>query len=246
MAAIHGNDLREVDRLIAQGTSVHGQTIGGVTPVRAALMNSDVDILERLLEAGANPEGCAFECALREGKLDHAVALVAHGADPRWADRDETPLKTPLLHRLIEDEFRADADALTSVATLLRHGVGIESRGMYGETPLMVAAANYRPAVVECLLAHGADIHARDDNGCSALLYAANSETITYSQGLGFPCTQILAAHGACREDRDNNGNGIPEAARRFLTALDERATLSARVRHDTETENDNGVSFSL
>ena len=44
-----------------------------------------------------------------------------------------------------------------------------------GDTALHMAAAAYRPEIVEILIAHGADVHARNRHGATPLHYAADA-----------------------------------------------------------------------
>ena len=50
----------------------------------------------------------------------------------------------------------------------------VNDKSSYGITPLIAAAAMGRGNVIEYLVAHGADVNAKDDMGKTALLYAVN------------------------------------------------------------------------
>ena len=60
------------------------------------------------------------------------------------------------------------------VASLLDHGAQSEARDPGGRTPLIVAVWLDDKACLELLLAHKADVNAKDNLGSSALHYAAN------------------------------------------------------------------------
>ena len=52
---------------------------------------------------------------------------------------------------------------------LLRAKAEVDQAGIYGDTPLIVAAANGHLACVELLLAGGANVHHKGNDGLSAL-----------------------------------------------------------------------------
>lgn len=55
----------------------------------------------------------------------------------------------------------------------LGRGADINARDRFGDTPLMVAARNARPEVVQELLRHGANARLQDDFGLSAAHWAS-------------------------------------------------------------------------
>ena len=68
---------------------------------------------------------------------------------------------------------------------LLRHGASVNAKeGWRGQTALMWAAAEGHAAVIEALVARGADVHARSNGGFTALLFAAREGQIAASKAL--------------------------------------------------------------
>lgn len=59
-----------------------------------------------------------------------------------------------------------------TVSLLLARGADVNAKSTDGVTPLMQAAGAYEVDVMQTVLDHGADIHAVDDNGWTALLHA--------------------------------------------------------------------------
>lgn len=55
---------------------------------------------------------------------------------------------------------------------LLDSGADIETRDEKGMTPLLWAASNFRAKILQLLIDHGANAHARDNAGLSALDHA--------------------------------------------------------------------------
>ena len=85
--AAYWSDRDTLDLLIAAGSSVDAQNDYGATPLWAACANRHGGIVERLLEAGANPnlrlrsgETLLMRC-VHTGDAAAVRALVAHGAD---------------------------------------------------------------------------------------------------------------------------------------------------------------------
>lgn len=71
-----------------------------------------------------------------------------------------------------------------AVGLFLDGGVGSEVRNERGWTPLMLAAFNGHPEVIELLLKHGADVYSNDLGGNSALHWAAFSGHVDCAQAL--------------------------------------------------------------
>lgn len=110
---------------------------------------------------------------------------------------------------LAQDEFPVFHPVLTAVREcgpdileyFLDQGVagGLESEG----NPLLFwACLESEPRNVTLLLAHGADIHKRNKDGLTALMYAANSPEGEASVEIA----RILIAHGADRAALDGRG----------------------------------------
>jgi len=137
----------------------------------------------------------AFQVRLRQQKLTVALLnaidkgdvgamhrVLARGADPNGCWQDEPP---PTF-------FAFCRQAL--------HG----SRPEPGRrlTPLMIAALDGNLETVRILLDAGADVHARDAEGYTPLLWA-----VCNWWGGSDPILHLLAAHGADIEAKANDGN---------------------------------------
>src|SRR5262249_36152949 len=99
----------------------------------------------------------------RPGAARIVTLLLDKGADPKARDRGGF---TPLLRAA----FHGDAGTLK---VLIARGVDVNARGL-GMTPLFGAVNGNRAAVVDLLLAHGADATAKDDDGAGILAYATS------------------------------------------------------------------------
>lgn len=105
--------------------------------------------------------------AIEEDRGRDALALITGGADIEARDIDgETPLFGAIHHRRTE-----------IVHVLLRAGADIEARNGNDYTPLMSAAnSSWREAgaeAVRTLISYGADVHAADKTGVTAMHLAA-------------------------------------------------------------------------
>jgi ankyrin repeat protein len=128
----------------------------------------DTERVRELLDAdpalaGAwSPDGFqALHLAAFFGHADAAKALLEHGADPSTVARHQFVKVTPL-HSAVASE---GAESLDTVKTLLAAGAPVNAGAEGGGTPLHSAAFNGNAAIVEALVAHGADWDAAKDDG---------------------------------------------------------------------------------
>ncbi|KAF4470475.1 ankyrin repeat [Fusarium albosuccineum] len=175
-----------------------------------ASANGRLAEMERLIRAGADPEGYGdgetpLYMAAAFGQLDAVVALVEHEADPFHRDEQGRTALTAaargghvsiirLLHELGDClELRvktgrgplleaASKGQTEDVALLLDLGAKSESKDSRGGTPLWYAATNGHRAVVELLLAHGANIESANKSGCTPLMAAVKSRDRTVAR----------------------------------------------------------------
>ena len=144
-----------------------------------------VDSLRLLVELGVDVNGkpgdeSALHCAARAGQLETVKLLVELGADVHARDRnfDGTPLcfanykgQRHVVEYLLQFATICEAvevGGLDRVRTLLRENPECVSvRDDVGSTPLHYPYRNtqHGAEIVELLIAHGADINARDNEG---------------------------------------------------------------------------------
>jgi ankyrin repeat protein len=94
---------------------------------------------------------------------------------------------------------------IAPVDVLLRHGAAINLIE-YDKTPLMVAASEEKLDMIAFLIDQGADIDARDSEGCTAFMSSAKH--------VRPEVLALLAQRGADLYVRDNNGMTALQLAR--------------------------------
>lgn len=145
-----------------------------------ALMRDDAEFARFALDlpggsAPALTDADVFTAA-RSSAAECMRLLVARGADPARAVETEGNGDTPLLAAF---GFGGSETCAALAEYLIGLGVPVNGANDCGVTPLMSACWALRPGssphCVAVLLRHGADVHARDVHGESALLHAANA-----------------------------------------------------------------------
>jgi len=167
--AADGNDVRLANAIkagdrataltLAQDRDlVNTRAADGTTALHWAVEADDLEIVQRLLRAGANAEAAnrygvtPLALAATNGSAGVAEALLKAGADANASlPEGQTVLMTAAR--------TGNADA---IGVLLRSGAAVNAKENWlGETALMWAAVENHPAAVRRLVAGGADINAR-------------------------------------------------------------------------------------
>ena len=187
--------------LLSAGADVNARTDGGHT---ALLLAADYDgageTVEMLLDRDADvnarsvlpvPINTAIARAAMRGDVEVIIMLLARRATLNDLDKsDKGKGSAPFLVSVIRGD--------TNLASfLLERGAVLETRFEGGDTakrstPLMWAAWWGFPEMVKLLLRHGASMEARNDEGLTALMYAAAAKDRGDTEVL-----EILLAAGA-------------------------------------------------
>lgn len=156
LRAVHEDDFKKVDQLIAAGVDVKAANRYGVTPLAVASESGNAAMIDRLLKAGADANAplpgseTPLMTASRTGKLDAVKALLSRGADAnaKEAKRGQTAVMWAAA------EGHADV-----VEALIAAGADFKARLDSGFTPLLFAAREGRKEVIRVLLKAGVDVN---------------------------------------------------------------------------------------
>jgi uncharacterized protein len=199
-----------------------------------AIQKADVPTVERLLAEGADPNACdqegdpALVLAVKKSKPPLVQALVAKGANVNV--RDSFLRRTPLMMAvdrpqsfqlllthgadlsLKDKEGKAAAvyalgryGSVEVLRFLLDKGMSVEAR-YKGLTCLMWAAKQINLEAVKLLLERGANIHATDRLGNTALHHAVMWEGVSTYRDKVRPILETLVEKGANLQARNKEG----------------------------------------
>src|SRR5579885_881630 len=207
--ALMRGDRAEARRLIDQHSDVNASQADGATALHWAVFQSDKEMVDLLLRAGANPK-----VANREGSTPLWLAsingdaatielLLKAGADAN----EKLPLgRSPLM-------AAARTGNVDAVRVLLDHGADPNAKEtLRGTTPIMWAADEGHAAAIKLLSERGADIKATSapaERGRGPALGKANdprkqvaAQAAALAAGKALDLNQLSALRG------DNNGIG--------------------------------------
>lgn len=152
---VAGGNRDHALEMVQEGTDVNAVQSDGTSALLYAIHQGDRELVEALVDAGANVNwrneygaSTMSEAAMR-GDVDILRTLLEHGADPDLGNNEgETPLMVV-----------ARAGNLEAADLLLDHGADIDAREQWGgQTAAMWAASQHQPAMLELLIARGANI----------------------------------------------------------------------------------------
>jgi uncharacterized protein len=186
----HGADLHAVNA--RGGNFLHTVTLTMNSPGLPGTNEADsLTMLRHLLSEGLNVDATCqdgdtpLHCAVINGSVAAVKLLLEHGADSSIKDAfGYTALNSA-----------CDLGHTAIVKLLLQHGaditVTVEVDETLGVTALMLSVQSGHTDVAKVLLAKGADVNAVDQQGCSALIYAAAARSSCAES------IKLLLQHGA-------------------------------------------------
>ncbi|MEZ0260557.1 MAG: ankyrin repeat domain-containing protein [Alphaproteobacteria bacterium] len=151
-----------VSALLARGASIESITAAGDTPLLQAAQHCREDFTELLLGKGANVN------AVNNAGEDAVSTLLKKAANMCAEEAD--------LYDFQLKDHRPETARREALATLLINQQGFNAKGAAGGQPyIALAAAGTGIAVVEALLAKGANVDAQDSAGDTPLFKAARA-----------------------------------------------------------------------
>lgn len=175
IAAVKAGDAEQIKQLLAADPSLAAaRTDDGISAIMLALYYNKPAIAELLIEAGIVPD--IFEAA-STARLDRVKELVQ--ADPGLVNA-WSPDGFTALHYAAFFNRPAVADYLLKAGA----SVGAVSRNNMKVMPLHSAVASDAVEVVRLLIAHGADVNARQEDEFTPLHGAAQSGNLEIVQML--------------------------------------------------------------
>jgi len=176
--AIEAKDLKEIDRLVAEGADVNAKGKGNMTPLLWAFPENKPDIFKRILEHGADPNVIvSSDFGTKFGKIQpgdsvlyHAARteypnyfkyVMQHGGDPNLITRHGLAQFSPLV--TVMAGFYPDKKE--SVQLLIDAGADLDYRTDTGSTALSMSVSGGRFSITLQLLEAGASFNLCKDNG---------------------------------------------------------------------------------
>ena len=202
----------------------------GVTPLQSAVISRKVQMVQMLLDGGANPRNDidSFDVVINFGDVETAELLLGHGAnanmaDPLRGDEYASEYVSPGESRQVRVPRRdLESDRIDKTAKRWQCTVsGGESLLFRTTRSGAPGTGNGRERIAKLLLDHGADPNARTLNGATPLMMAASQ----HNHGV----MKILLHAGADVKATDRCGRTAEEYA--VLYPQHQRARLAPETK---------------
>uniref|UniRef100_A0A6Q2X9J3 Ankyrin 1, erythrocytic b n=1 Tax=Esox lucius TaxID=8010 RepID=A0A6Q2X9J3_ESOLU len=174
----------------------------GFTPLHVACKYGKVDVVELLLERGANPNAAGkngltpLHVAVHHNNLDVVKLLVSKGGNAHSTARNGY---TPL-------HIAAKQNQIEVASCLLQYGASANAESLQGITPLHLASQEGRPDMVALLISKQANVNLGNKNGLTPLHLVAQeghvgiADTLVKHGASVYAATRMgyTALHVAC------------------------------------------------
>lgn len=202
-----------LETLIRKGAHLNEKNKDFLTPLHLAADNSHFDVMDVLLRHGAKVNALdglgqtALHRCARDDNIQACRVILSYGVDPTIISlqgytaaqvatenvlkilQDPPSGSADVECQLLEAAKAGDLDQVQRLLASFPHIVNCRDLDGRHSTPLHFAAGYNRVSVVEYLLQHGADVHAKDKGGLVPLHNACS-----YGH---YEVTELLVKHGA-------------------------------------------------
>ncbi|KAI3325913.1 ankyrin repeat-containing domain protein [Xylariaceae sp. AK1471] len=171
--------IRSIQKLVRAGASLTRQDCSGNTALGQAVWLGKPDVVQYLLEQGADPNNVGRELGHREGPLsqacqdlEHTIAkmLIDYGADVNCDSA--SGFGTPLMAVCLPcSDYKEETEKL--IQYLLELDADVNAKCRYVGSPLGAAALACPPHIVRTLLDKGASYDIEDDLKRNPIHFAA-------------------------------------------------------------------------
>lgn len=184
MQAIEKGDLPLVKKLINEGASINVELFNGMTPIHQAAMSGHFDIVHYLLDSGADVNS----------KMANGITPLFIAVESQNPDVIKLLLSKDAQYTEREVNLAFIRDNLEIVKLLVTSSQLANLQGRNGITLLHDAALAGKSTIVQYLIAQGAKLDAKTNDGETALDMAIkNKEHLTGLLARGITHDQLLA-----------------------------------------------------
>ncbi len=237
--AVKNNDYPTAQAMLNQGVDINGvySNLGGIyggTVLDWAIGNSPQEMIQFLLENGADPSGYyeynnkfnSYLLRAASSKFDIFLVKYFH----EWGAPINDRRYPYILHQVISYNYASTDTRYEILQYLLDNNAIIDYQGSEweGRTPYLVAVATGRIALANLLAEYGANISARDKNGHDANRIALDSRNLDL-----YKAVQEINARG--QQPSHYQPESRPDTSRTRTPVRDSGEAYTARPADDDE-----------
>lgn len=178
--AIAAGSFNVLKYLIDKGANLNSTSDTGIPPLGQAIIEYNKQAIDMLLASkkidmyyvwGDMWTGSPLYIACSKANIYALEKMVENGADLNYDFSEYNAV--PLLHYTINyKQYIRNEDYKELIAFLILNKIDINKKNSDGQTPLMTALKNGDIDTFNALIAGGADVTLKDNNGLTALNYA--------------------------------------------------------------------------
>ena len=175
-----GSGIPIVQKALQDGAWLDGKDGRGITVLGAAIgfpvfVKTQVDLMQYLLEKGANPNAVSFSPYRSKDASGNPVLIEKPLPLNEFVSRNSYTMKES---RKRENLKNVKENAIRAMRLLMSHGAKVAGKDSLGRTPLHLAAKANNTEAAKILLKAGAIKTHRDKTGATPLDYAESAKMI--------------------------------------------------------------------